>query len=253
MTAAGFDPDSPLVAFVRPSPNHGERRGGMAADCIVLHYTGMPTAEGALDRLCAADAQVSCHYFVFEDGRIAQLVPEARRAWHAGASCWAGESDMNSASVGIEIVNPGHEGGAPPFPPAQIAAVVRLCADIMARRAIQPGRVLAHSDISPGRKIDPGEIFPWDALAAAGLCLADPAPPPRDGLTLARGANGAPVAGLQQALARFGYRCEPSGVYDAQTATVVAAFQRRFRRARVDGVADVETRDRLAALNATLA
>lgn len=253
MIAEGFEADSPLAAFVRPSPNHGARRAGMAPDAIVLHYTGMPTAEGALDRLCAADAQVSCHYFVFEDGRIAQLVPEARRAWHAGASFWAGESDMNSASIGIEIVNPGHEGGAPPFPPAQVAAVARLCRDIMRRHAIGPARVLAHSDISPGRKVDPGEIFPWEVLAAAGVCLADPAPPARDGLTLAPGATGAPVAALRAALARFGYRCEPGAVYDARTATVVAAFQRRFRRARVDGVADVETRDRLAALNATVA
>ncbi len=253
MIEAVFAADSPLVDFVRASPNHGERRGRAAPDAIVLHYTGMPTAEGALDRLCAADAQVSCHYFVFEDGRIAQLVPEARRAWHAGLSFWAGENDMNSASIGIEIVNPGHDGGAPPFPRAQVEAVARLCADIMERRAIAPERVLAHSDISPGRKVDPGEAFPWEVLAAAGLCLADPAPAARDGMTLARGATGAPVRALQEALARFGYRCEATGVYDAATETVVAAFQRRFRRARVDGVADVRTRAAVESLRAPVA
>ncbi len=253
MTPDGFAPDTPLVDLVRPSPNQGERRGYTQADCLILHYTGMPTAEGALQRLCAEEAQVSSHYFVFEDGRIAQLVPEARRAWHAGASFWAGETDLNSASIGIEIANPGHEGGAPPFPAAQMAALTRLCADILRRRAIAPARVLAHSDIAPGRKIDPGENFPWDQLAAEGLCLPDPQTAPRDGLTLARGATGAPVLALQNALARFGYRATASGRYDAATETVIAAFQRRFRRMRVDGIADVETRDRLAALAQSLA
>jgi N-acetylmuramoyl-L-alanine amidase len=242
-----FAPDSPLVDFVRASPNHGERRG-RAPDSIVLHYTGMPTAEGALDQLCNPKAEVSSHYFVYEDGRIAQLVAEDRRAWHAGRSCWAGETDMNSASIGIEIVNPGHDGGAPPFPDIQIDAVIRLCRDIMARRNIPPTRILAHSDIAPGRKVDPGENFPWEALAAAGVGLWRPPAPRADGLVLAHGAVGAPVLSLQERLAAFGYGLEPTGVYDAATETIVAAFQRRWRPERIDGMADVSTFATLAAL-----
>ena len=235
-----FPPDTPLVDLIRPSPNHGDRRG-RRADAIVLHYTGMPTAEGALDRLCDRAAEVSAHYFVFEDGRIAQLVPEERRAWHAGRSSWAGETDMNSASIGIEIANPGLDGGAPPFPAAQIAAVTRLCADIMRRRAIPRERLLAHSDVSPGRKIDPGEMFPWRGLAEAGVGLWREPAPDKPGLVLARGATGAPVHTLQARLALFGYGLVATGVYDAATETVVAAFQRRYRPARVDGVADPAT------------
>jgi N-acetylmuramoyl-L-alanine amidase len=241
-----FSPDSPLVDFVQASPNHGERRG-RTANCIVLHYTGMPTAEGALDQLCNPSAEVSSHYFVYEDGRIAQLVPEARRAWHAGRSCWAGETDMNSASIGIEIVNPGHDGGAPPFPDIQIDAVIRLCADIMQRWEIPPARLLAHSDIAPGRKVDPGENFPWDRLAAKGVGLWRPPAPLCDGLMLARGATGAPVRALQVRLAAFGYGIEETGVYDAATETIVAAFQRRWRPEKIDGVADVSTVATLAA------
>lgn len=246
-SSPAFAPDSPAVDFVRPSPNHGDRRG-RAADAIVLHYTGMPTAEGALDRLCDPGAEVSAHYFVFEDGRIAQLVPEASRAWHAGRSFWAGETDMNSVSVGVEIANPGHDGGAPPFPDAQIEAVIRLCADVMERRAIPPERVLAHSDIAPGRKIDPGEQFPWRRLAAAGVCAWRPAAPFADGLVMARGATGAAVQDLQQRLRAFGFALEPTGVYDAATETVVAAFQRRWRPERIDGTADISTVATLGAL-----
>jgi N-acetylmuramoyl-L-alanine amidase len=244
-----FAPDSPLVDVVHASPNHGDRRG-RTPDCIVLHYTGMPTAEGALALLCDPGAEVSCHYFVYEDGRIAQLVPEARRAWHAGRSSWAGETDMNSASVGIEIVNPGHDGGAPPFPDAQIDAVTRLCADIMRRLGIPPARMLAHSDIAPGRKIDPGEKFPWERLAAAGVAVWRAPAPFHDGLVMARGATGAPVRVLQAKLAALGYGVEATGEYDAATETVVAAFQRRWRPARIDGAADASTMATLAALDA---
>ena len=243
-----FVADSPLATTIIPSPNHGVRRDARAPDAIVLHYTGMPTQEAALARLCAPDAEVSCHYFVFEDGRIAQLVPESRRAWHAGASYWAGETDMNSASIGIEIAHPGHDGGAPPFPAAQIDAVVALVADITRRCAIAPDRVLAHSDIAPGRKIDPGEGFPWERFEEAGLCRPTPPHPARAGETLALGAQGAAVAALQAGLTRLGYRTPATGVFDADTEATVAAFQRRFRRACCDGAADPETCDRLAAL-----
>ena len=234
-----FAPDTPLVSLVRPSPNHGERR--VALDAIVLHYTGMPTAEGALDLLCSPAAEVSCHYVVLEDGGVVQLVPEARRAWHAGRSSWFGETDMNSASIGVEIVNPGHDGGLPPFPRQQIDAVIALCRDIIARRAIAPERILAHSDIAPGRKVDPGEKFPWAALAAAGVGLWREPAPICEGPIFARGATGVAVANLQRRLAALGYGLEATGDYDARTEAVVAAFQRRWRPARVDGVADAST------------
>ncbi len=197
-------PDSPLATLCRPSPNHGERLTG-PADALILHYTGMATGEAALDLLCSPVAQVSCHYFVWEDGRIWQLVPEARRAWHAGRSFWAGETDMNSRSIGIEIVNPGHDGGAPPFPDAQIDAVDRLVPRHRARLDIPPERVLAHSDIAPGRKIDPGEIFPWRRLHEAGVGHWVAPAPIRPGPVYEPGAMGPPVAALQTLLARFGY------------------------------------------------
>lgn len=152
-----------------PSPNFGERAGGRTPDIILLHYTGMETAEGALKWLRAPESQVSCHYFVHEDGRIEQLVREADRAWHAGKSFWKGEVDINSASIGIEIVNAGHPGGLPDFPEKQIDAVVELCLDCGRRWDIAPERVLAHSDVAPIRKVDPGENFPWQRLHAGGV------------------------------------------------------------------------------------
>ena len=170
-------PESPCAAEFLASPNHGERRGGRRPDALVLHYTGMASSAEAQAWLCNPAAQVSCHYFVWEDGRIVQLVPEGRRAWHAGRSFWQGESDLNSASIGIEIANPGHDGGLPAFPEAQIAAVVALCRDIAARLAIPPQRVLAHSDIAPLRKRDPGEKFPWARLHREGIGhYVEPAP-----------------------------------------------------------------------------
>ena len=235
-----FRPDSALVALVQASPNHGDRRG-RAPDSIVLHYTGMPTAEGALAQLCNPQAEVSAHYFVFEDGRIVQLVPEERRAWHAGRSSWFDETDMNSASIGVEIVNPGHDGGMPPFPDAQIDAVIALCADIAARRAIAPERILAHSDIAPGRKVDPGEKFPWARLAAEGVGVWREPASDRDGLILGFGATGAAVASLQRDLRALGYGLDETGRYDARTRAVVEAFQRRWRPSRIDGVADAGT------------
>jgi len=172
-----FQTDSSVVSGVRYSPNHGERKPGCAPDMIVLHYTGMPDADAALERLCAPDSEVSTHYFVYEDGRIIQCVPEARRAWHAGKAGWAGETDINSCSIGIEIANPGHQHGYPEFPRRQIAAVITLCRGIAARRRILPDRVLAHSDVAPTRKQDPGEKFPWPLLARSGVGLwVDPVP-----------------------------------------------------------------------------
>jgi len=246
---SGFPPDSPLVDRIVPSPNHKERVGHGRPDMIVLHYTGMATAEDALERLCSLDTpQVSSHYLVYEDGRILQLVSEARRAQHAGISSWEGETDINSRSVGIEIVNPGHDGGYPDFPDRQIAAVIALCRDILKRRPMRADRVVAHSDVAPSRKQDPGEKFPWARLHAEGVGYwVEPAPlsAPR-GLSI--GDNGAAVAELQASLAKYGYGIPAVGQFDQPMHDVVVAFQRHFRPARVDGIADASTFDTLRRL-----
>ena len=223
-----------------PSPNHGERRAG-PLDMIVLHYTGMPDADQALAWLCAEQSEVSAHYFVFEDGRIVQMVEEDRRAWHAGTASWAGESDINSRSIGIEIANFGHEGALPPFPDAQIDALIGLCQDITGRHAIPAHRLLAHSDVAPGRKRDPGEAFAWARLAGEGIGHWIEPEPICGGRFLAPGDEGEPVAALQALLALYGYGLEISGVFDDQTGHVVAAFQRHFRPEKVDGIADTST------------
>jgi N-acetylmuramoyl-L-alanine amidase len=233
--------DSAVASSVVPSPNHGERRNGRRPDMLLLHYTGMPTAEGALQRLCAPTSDVSSHYFVFEDGRVVQLVPEARRAWHAGAGSWGADDDINSCSIGIEIANPGHDGGLPPFPEAQIAGVIALSRDIVARCSIAADRVLAHSDVAPGRKQDPGERFPWAALHRAGVGHWVVPSPIGDGPALARGDRGPGVEAARTLLAGYGYGLPVSGVFDETMEAVVAAFQRHFRPARVDGVADEST------------
>ena len=228
-----------------PSPNFDPRT--TPPDTIVLHYTGMPTGEGALERLRDPAAKVSAHYVVEEDGRIFRLVPEERRAWHAGVSFWKGERDINSASIGIEIVNPGHEFGYRPFPDAQIASVIGLVGDIRTRWQIDNGRIVAHSDVAPDRKDDPGELFPWKRLAEAGhgLWVEPPAAP---GAPLSEGEESTGVFALQAGFTRLGYDCAPSGRFDAHTKAVVTAFQRHWRQEKVDGVADGETRARLIGL-----
>jgi N-acetylmuramoyl-L-alanine amidase len=234
-------PDSPVAAEVVPSLNHGERRNGRRPDMLLLHYTGMPDAQGALDWLCNPASQVSSHYFVFEDGRIAQLVPEARRAWHAGSGSWNDEPDINSCSIGVEIANPGHDGGLPPFPEAQIAAIIALARDIVGRWAIPPERVLAHSDVAPGRKQDPGERFPWETLHRAGIGHWVPPAPTGDGRLVSRGDRGVGVIAAQAMLSIYGYAVPQTGAFDEATEAVVAAFQRHFRPERVDGVVDRST------------
>jgi len=247
-----FTPDSSVVFEVVPSENFGERNNGMTPDMIVLHYTGMPDVEGALHRLCTAGTDVSAHYVVMEDGRILQCVPESKRAWHAGASYWAGETDINSCSIGIEIVNRGHDWGYPDFPLRQIAAVIALCRGIMIRRNVPLHRVLAHSDVAPSRKQDPGEKFPWRSLADSGVGLwVEPAPIVQSEM-LRPGATGDQVRDLQTALARYGYAIEIDGRYDVPTREVVTAFQRHFRPKRVDGIADRSTLMTLQALLAAL-
>lgn len=220
------------MAFVEtPSPNHDERT--LPVSMIVLHYTGMKDAASAIERLCDPDAKVSAHYVIDEDGATHRLVPEERRAWHAGRSHWRGTTDVNSASVGIEIVNPGHEWGYRPFPDAQIDAVIRLVHAVKDRHAITRGNVVGHSDIAPQRKQDPGELFPWEKLARLRLAL----PRPTRGLM----DPGWTQSGFLLALERFGY-----DVTDPVAA--IRAFQRRFRPEMIDGEPDAECRMILLAL-----
>lgn len=188
---------------------------------LVLHYTGMPSAQAALDRLCDAQAQVSAHYLIDEDGHVYPLVEETRRAWHAGQSFWRGESDINSHSIGIELVNPGHEFGYRPFPTRQIAALTLLCHDILTRHPIPARNVVGHSDIAPQRKQDPGELFPWQQLAAQGIGVWPQA-------------QEAPHRDVVDCLKLWGYDVSESHA-------AVTAFQRRFRPAQIDGKIDDET------------
>jgi N-acetylmuramoyl-L-alanine amidase len=236
-----FRPDF-APASVIASSNFGVRAGGQPADCLLLHYTGMPDGASALALLVDPASQVSCHYLVFEEGRIVQMVAERWRAWHAGLSFWKGETDLNSRSIGIEIVHPGHDltrTTMAPYPPQQIAAVIELCRDIVTRHGIARDRILAHSDVAPDRKIDPGERFPWGDLYRAGIGhWVEPMPPdPADIGNLATAA----IRDLQEMLAAYGYGVAISGQYDDRTKLVVAAFQRHFRPARVDGIADRST------------
>ena len=247
-----FTPDSSVVSDVIPSPNYGERNKGRQPDMILLHYTGMPDLEGAITQLCTPGTELSAHYIVLEDGRIVQCVPEAKRAWHAGVSSLAGEEDINSCYIGIEIINRGHDWGYPDFPLRQIAAVIALCRGIMLRRKVPDHRVLAHSDVAPARKKDPGEKFPWHSLANSGVGhWVQPAPIMR-GDTLKLGIISDEVRNLQLALARYGYGVPISGKYDGPTMEVVTAFQRHFRPARVDGIADHSTLTTLHALLSSL-
>jgi N-acetylmuramoyl-L-alanine amidase len=230
------------------SPNHGERAAGKPIDMLILHYTGMASEERAFRWLCDPESAVSSHYFVGEGGRIVRMVEEDRRAWHAGKSAWAGETDINSRSIGIEIANPGHEFGYRLFPDAQIDAVIALCRDILARHAIPARRVLAHSDVAPDRKQDPGELFPWKQLAGEGIGVWVEPEPLYDGPELRHGDAGAKVARLRADLAAYGYGIEPGAEYDEACVAVVRAFQRHFRPLRFDGVADASTIDTLSRL-----
>ncbi len=215
-----------------PSPNFDTRP--CPIDTLVLHYTGIQSAQAAIGRLRDPAARVSSHYVVDEDGTICQLVPEALRAWHAGLSYWRGRRVLNDGSVGIEIVNPGHEWGYRPFPEAQIAAVIELCTGILERHAIPPGNVVAHSDIAPDRKQDPGELFPWALLARHGIGLwaacdgSDTAPAGRD---------------LGPELADLGYE-----VGALPQEVILRAFQRHWRQEAVTGIADAGSAARLDAL-----
>jgi N-acetylmuramoyl-L-alanine amidase len=242
MSRGAFPSESCVVADVMPSPNFGERKDGRRPDMIVLHYTGMLDAAAALDRLRTPASQVSAHYLVFEDGRVIQLVQESKRAWHAGIASWAGETDINSCSIGIEIANPGHEFGYRDFPKRQIAAVTALCRGILTRNTIAPARVLGHSDVAPARKQDPGEKFPWRMLHDSGVGHWVKPAKITDGPLLALGDRGDAVATMQRSLAEYGYAISENGTYDSTTHEVVTAFQRHFRPERIDGVWDASTR-----------
>ena len=223
------------------SPNFDARPDGTPIDMLVLHYTGMKTAEEALARLCDRKAKVSAHYTIDRDGRVYAHVDEASRAWHAGVSHWAGASNINSRSIGIEIVNPGHEFGYIPFSDEQIAALIDLARGILERHPIAPARVVGHSDVAPARKMDPGELFPWAQLAEFGIGVwPGPNPRPRGGRGQGEGGD------IAQMLGAHGYGVAPA--VDIPLETVITAFQRHFRPSCVDGIADAETRRILQSL-----
>ncbi len=206
---------------------------------LVIHYTGMETCEAALHRLCDPAAKVSAHYLIDEDGTGYALVDEGHRAWHAGEACWRGVRDVNGHSIGLELVNPGHDLGYRAYPEAQMVALVELAGEIVARHGIPAVGVVGHSDVAPARRKDPGERFEWRRLAAAGVGLWP-------GRGSREGAAEPGIAAVQAKLGRLGYALEVSGTIDAATQAVITAFQRHFRQDRVDGVADEET---LAALD----
>jgi N-acetylmuramoyl-L-alanine amidase len=230
-----------------PSPNVEERKGEARPELLIIHYTGMRSADDARRWLCDPRSGVSCHYLVDEIGSIIQMVDENARAWHAGVSSWRGLSDINSHSIGIEVHNPGHDLGYCEFAAAQIEAVAALAGDIVARHTIRAGDVLAHSDVAPARKRDPGEKFPWSSLHRAGVGLwVEPAPVGGSGL--ASGDQGKEVERLQRRLADFGYGIPITGNFDLATGLVVQAFQRHYRPRKVDGIADRSTIDTLERL-----
>jgi N-acetylmuramoyl-L-alanine amidase len=231
----------PMTAIDHPSPNH-DSRGAAPVDMLVLHYTGMESGEAALARMCDPQAKVSAHYMIEEDGRIFRLVPEDRRAWHAGVSFWRGNRDINARSIGIELVNPGHEFGYRDFPKAQIAALIDLARGILDRHPIPARNVVGHSDVAPARKTDPGERFPWITLAQARIGLW---PAPVRPAATAESFDPSDVSGAiaiaQEQLRHYGYGLDVTGALDEQTAQVLVAFQRHFRPARIDGLLDAET------------
>ncbi|MGI9514318.1 MAG: N-acetylmuramoyl-L-alanine amidase [Anderseniella sp.] len=233
-----------------PAAHFNDRVGVAGPDILLMHYTGVPTPEFAIDILTSGEREVSCHYLVRQDGSIVHMVDEDKRAWHAGKSSWEGAGDVNSRSVGIEICNPGHGDNYHDFSDSQIEAVIALSKDIMARYSIEPRQVLAHSDVAPGRKIDPGEKFPWAQLASSGVGLWTTPAAIVDGPVMDEGASGDDVTSLQRNLAAYGYGVDITGTYDSAMATVVRAFQLHFRPSLCDGRADVST---IATLDALLA
>ncbi len=229
-----------------PSPNHDARPDAAQIDHIVLHYTGMRSGTDAVARLRDIEARVSAHYVVDEDGGVLRLVPEDRRAWHAGISWWRGVADLNDRSIGIEVVNPGHEWGYRPFGALQTAAVCDLCLSILSRHPVPPRNVVGHSDIAPDRKQDPGELFDWAGLAANGVGLFPPGVPDLGTGGAVRDAAG--LRDVRRALSDIGYRVAPEGPLDPGLSTALRAFQRHWRGEAVTGQADDGTLARLLAV-----
>ncbi|GHA81393.1 N-acetyl-anhydromuramyl-L-alanine amidase [Algimonas arctica] len=236
---------SPLI-IETPSPNYNDRK--LPISMLVLHYTGMENGTAALDRMRDPDAQVSAHYMIEEDGRVFRLVPEANRAWHAGVSDWNGIKDVNSASIGIEIVNGGHEFGLPDFPDVQINALIPLCKRIVTAHNIAQQNIVGHSDIAPERKEDPGEMFPWTGLAAAGIGLWPGEANGDRRVLFERGDRDRGISLIQRGLAGLGYGVALDGVMTDRTVAVIRAFQRRYRADKIDGIVDMETLDLVSRL-----
>jgi N-acetylmuramoyl-L-alanine amidase len=235
-------PDSPLVTDLIASPNIEPRLRGLTPSLLILHYTGLPTVERSLEVLSRPDCKVSCHYVVDTDGRIVQMVSEEMRAWHAGLSSWFCETDINSASIGIEIQNPGHADGYPQFPHGQMRAVTSLCEDIVQRHGIAPQCVLAHSDIAPSRKIDPGEKFDWPGLARHGVGhWVAPSPIDLHDSGFGPGDTHDDIAEAQRLLSQYGYGISETGLFDEATRFVVRAFQLHFRPALISERLDRST------------
>lgn len=205
----------------QPSPNFDDRNTDITM--LVLHYTGMKTAKEALDRLCDPTAKVSAHYMIDEDGTMYQLVSEQHRAWHAGKSFWRGLTNINAASIGIELVNPGHEFGYRPFPEQQMQSLIDLSQQILNRHPIPARNVVGHSDIAPARKTDPGELFNWNQLANHGIGLWPDHPP-----VIARSESDVAISHLQKDLSTYGYDIPQSGDLCDKTKTVITAFHRHF-------------------------
>jgi N-acetylmuramoyl-L-alanine amidase len=229
------------VILDRPSPNHDER--GVPVDMLILHYTGMQSGQAAVDRLRDPAAQVSSHYVVEEDGAIFCLVPEDRRAWHAGISYWRGHKALNARSIGIEIVNPGHEWGYRDFPVLQLAAVCDLSLGILARHRIPARNVVGHSDVAPDRKQDPGEKFGWEALARNGVGLWPEGVPDLGAGAAVRDAES--LRDVRRALIEIGYDLATEGALDPALSIVLRAFQRHWRPEAITGQADAGTLARL--------
>jgi N-acetylmuramoyl-L-alanine amidase len=221
------------------SPNHDERPPAQPVDILLLHYTGMQSAQAAIDRLVDPTTKVSAHYLIEEDGTAWRLVAEDQRAWHAGVSAWGGARDINARSIGIELVNPGHEFGYRPFPPAQMDSLEALALDILSRHPIPARHVLGHSDVAPSRKQDPGELFDWEGLSRHGIGLWPR--PDREPLSWS-------VSEFQKALSLFGYEVPSHGELDEATRAVLIAFQRHFRPSQLDGLPDPESAGLLADL-----
>lgn len=233
--------DSRLVDDIVPSPNIEPRQCNVQPTILVMHYTGLPTVEKSIEVLSRPDCKVSCHYVIALDGRVTQMVAEEMRAWHAGVSSWHGETDINSHSIGIEIQNVGHNNGYPGFPAQQMTVVRDLALDILSRFEIPAHNVVAHSDIAPGRKTDPGERFDWAWLHGAGVGIWPVSALGNKTVASNTFETAEDVAAVQSKLRRYGYGIEVSGCHDAASQTVVSAFQRHFRQSNFDGVIDAET------------